>query len=67
MTLKELVPVMNMWQLDLAADKESDLHIPGLLHMTPFDERDRLVEMYGDREVTSITNVCKLGVTIWIK
>ena len=26
-----------------------------------------LLRQYGEREVESITDVCKLGVTIWIK
>ena len=66
MTLANMLPMLNIYDLTLAADSESDLQIYGLLDMTP-DKRDEMIDMYGDREVTQITNIARQGVTVWIR
>lgn len=66
MTLKEIVKIMNMAQLDVCSTTNKDLW--GRKDINMFDqENDPILNQYGDCEVESITNVCKLGVTIWIK
>lgn len=66
MTLENMLPLLNIYDLTLAADADSDLYICGLLDMTP-DKRGEILDLYGDREVTQITNICHQGVTVWIK
>ena len=66
MTLKELVKVMNMAQLDVQSKTIDELARPVALNMFAQD-RDGILNTYGDREVEQVTNFCKLGVTIWIK
>jgi hypothetical protein len=66
MTLANMLPMLNIYDLTLAADSKSDLQIYGLLDMTP-DKRDEMIDMYGDREVTQITNIARQGVTVWIR
>ena len=66
MTLKEIVKLMNMAQLDVSSKTIKDLWGTEAINM--FDqENDPILKKYGDCEVESITNVCKLGITIWIK
>ncbi len=66
MKLLELVSLMNIAEVGVASKT-----IPGLLPEQMLDmfhqDADRILRRYGDKEVESITNVCKLGVTIWIK
>ena len=66
MKLLELVSLMNI--ADVSLDSKT---IPGLLPGGPLDmfhkDADPLLRRYGEREVESITDVCHLGVTIWIK
>lgn len=58
--------MLNIYDLTLASDSKSDLQICGLLDMTP-DKRDEMIDLYGDREVTQITNIARQGVTVWIR
>lgn len=66
MKLKEIISVMNMAQLDIASKT------PGrnLYRAVPLDmfhlDSDKTYQAHKDAEVEEITNVCKLGVTIWI-
>ena len=66
MKLVEVVGVMNIADVRVASKT-----IRELLPERPLDMRHRdadpLLRQYGEREVESITDVCKLGVTIWIK
>ena len=66
MKLLELVGVMNIAEVGVASKT-----IPGLLPEKMLDmfhlDADPLLRQYGEIEVESITNVCKLGVTVWIK
>lgn len=66
MKLNELVNVMNMAQLDVQSRTIDELARPVALNMFAQD-RDGILKTYGDREVEQVTNICKLGVTIWIK
>ena len=68
MKLNEIVKLMNMAQLDVAADGGSDLPLYGLNKIDMFhQDDDKILKTYGDREVTHITNIAFKGVTIWIK
>ena len=66
MKLLELVNVMNIADARVASKT-----IRALLPEQPLDmfhkDADPILRQYGEREVESITDVCKLGVTIWIK
>lgn len=66
MKLLELVSLMNIAEVGVASQS-----IPGLLPEQMLDmfhlDADPVLRRHGDREVESITNVAKLGVTIWIK
>lgn len=66
MKLFELVDIMNIADVRVASKT-----IQGLLPEQPLDmfhkDTDPLLQQYGEREVESITDVCKLGITIWIK
>jgi len=66
MKLFELVNIMNIADVRIASKT-----IQGLLPEQPLDmfrtDTDPFLQLYGEREVESITNVCKLGITIWIK
>ena len=66
MKLIELVEVMNIADVSVASKT-----IPGLLPHQALDMfhlgSDPILRRYGDREVESVTDVCKLGITIWIK
>ena len=66
MKLLELVGVMNIAEVGVASKT-----IPGLLPEQMLDmfhlDADPLLRQDGEIEVESITNVCKLGVTVWIK
>lgn len=66
MKLMELVKVMNIADVHVASKSIYDLLPERPLDMFHQD-RDPILRRYGDKEVESITNVCKLGVTIWIK
>ena len=66
MKLMELVRVMNIADVSVASKSIRDLLPERPLDMFHQD-RDLVLRRYGDKEVESITNVCKLGVTIWIK
>lgn len=66
MKLKDILPIMNIYDITVAADSDSDLEIRGMLDATPMN-RDNIIRQYGDREVTQITNIAKHGDTIWIK
>lgn len=66
MKLMELVKVMNIADVSVASKSIRDLlpeHPLDMFHQ----DRDPILRRYGDKEVESVTNVCKLGVTIWIK
>ena len=66
MKLQELVNVMNIAEVEIASKTIREL-LPGrMLDMFHLDD-DPLLSRYGGREVESITNVCKLGITVWIK
>lgn len=66
MTLKEIVKIMNMAQLDVCSKTIKTLW--GRKDIDMFDlENDPIVKEYGDHEVEEITNIAKLGVTVWIK
>lgn len=66
MKLFELVSNMNIADVRIASKT-----IRGLLPEQSIDmfhtDTDPLLQQYGERKVESITNVCKLGITIWIK
>lgn len=66
MKLKDIVKLMNMAQLDVCSKTITALW--GRKDIDMFDlENDPILAKYGDHEVEEITNICKLGVTIWIK
>ena len=66
MTLKEIVKIMNMAQLDVCSKNISQLY--GRKDVDMFDiDNDPIVREYGDHEVEEITNIAFLGVTVWIK
>lgn len=66
MTLKEIVKIMNMAQLDVCSKNINQLH--GRKDVNMFDlDNDPIVRKYGDHEVEEITNIAFLGVTVWIK
>lgn len=66
MKLKEIVKIMNMAQLDVCSKTIEALW--GRKDIDMFDlENDPIVKEYGDHEVEEITNIAKLGVTVWIK
>ena len=66
MKLFELVNILNIADVRLASKT-----IRGLLPEQPLDmfhtDTDPFLQQYGGREVESITDVCKLGITVWIK
>lgn len=66
MKLLELVDVMNIADVRVASKT-----IRALLPEQPLDmfhkDADPILRQYGEREVESITNVCKLALVIWIK
>jgi len=66
MKLKDILPIMNIYDITVAADSDSDLEFCGTLDATPMNRAD-IISQYGDREVTHITNIAKHGDTIWIK
>lgn len=66
MKLLELVNVMNIAEVGIASKTIRELLPERALDMFHLDD-DPLLLRYGGREVESITNVCKLGVTVWIK
>ncbi len=66
MKLLELVRLMNIAEVGVASKTIPELLPEQMLDMFHLDA-DCLLRRYGDKEVESITNVCKLGITIWIK
>lgn len=66
MKLRELVGVMNIADVTLASKSIAGL-LPGRALDMFRQAEDPLLRQYGEREVESITNVGKLGDTVWIK
>lgn len=66
MKLVEVVGVMNIADISVASKTIRELLPERPLDMFHRDD-DPTLRRYGDAEVESITNVCNLGVTIWIK
>lgn len=65
MKLKEIVPLMNMAQLDVAS--RSRRWPGGLKRINMFDiDHDEILCEYGDCTIDHITNIAFSGVTIWI-
>lgn len=61
MTLKELVSVMNIYEVEcFDGEKMHRLNMVDLAH-------DPVVLKDGNREVRQITNIARQGVTIWLK
>lgn len=66
MTLREIVNLMNMAQLDVCSKNIEDLW--GRKDVDMFDkDNDPILEEYGDHKVEEITNIAFKGVTVWIK
>ena len=66
MKLIEVAKVMNIANVKVASKTIPELLPERALNMFRPDD-DPLLRRYGEREVESITDVCKLGVTVWIK
>lgn len=66
MKLLELVSLMNIADVRVASKT-----IRALLperHLDMFhQDTDPILRQYGEREVESITNVCKVALVVWIK
>lgn len=66
MKLKDIVKLMNMAQLDVCSKTIREVWNGKQIDMFNQAE-DETLNRFGECEVEQITNVCKLGVTIWIK
>lgn len=65
MKVVDLLSIMNIADVGLCSEKIYELLPERKINM--FDWRnDPLVAKYGDYEVKKLTNVAKLGDTIWI-
>lgn len=65
MTVKELVSIMNISDVELASKNYLDLLPPVKIDMRNL-ENDKTIQKYGNCKVNSLTNVAKMGDTIWI-
>ena len=65
MKLKELVSLMNIYEVELASHSIRDLMPPKRLDMLHLATCPLMLR-YGDHDVEQITNIARLGITIWI-
>jgi len=61
LTLKEIVSIMNIYEVDCFDGKK-------MRRLNMMDlEHDPVVTEHGSREVRAITNIARQGVTIWLE